>query len=241
MGYKISMITVKQPNSNINNEELLKALGFTHIAFSGDTTFEECMYPSDKSINFGHYNNCFIITDDYQLTTSLELSKTSHLLSDYEKVLSELFPHTEILTIACHSAMNYHLYSLVKDGQKLRFKKISYDQPIVEYGERLEEEEGVYGNSKVIDGQRMFRSSFRDDQVYDNTEDQMMEDFAFGMAKRHLGVMISTAEDEALMFETPFKKYTVSKATTNKNEVESEQKTINQIKGSWLSKLFKKF
>jgi len=239
MGFKTSMITIKQPTTTISDEELLKALGFTNIIFSGDTTFEECMYPSDKSINLGHYNRCLILTDDYQLTTFLELSKTPHLLSDYEKVLTQLYPDTEILTVACHSAVNYHLYSLVKNGQKLRFKKVVHGEPIIEYGERLEEEEKVYHYSKDIDGQRMFRSTYKDDEVYDSTEDQMMEDFVFGVAKRYLGVMISTSEDEELMFETPFKKYAVSKAAKKKKEVQTVP-VVTEQKGSWLSRLFKK-
>ena len=205
MGFKASMITVQRPATTISDEELINKLGFTNVTFSGDTTFKECMYPSDKSVNLGHYNGCLIISDDYQLTTSLELSQTPHLLSDYEKILTDLFPDTEILTVACHSAVNYHLYSLVKNGQKLRFKKVVHGEPIIEYGDRIEEEEKVYALSKILNGQQMFRSTYNEEEVYDNTEDQMMEDFAFGVAKRHLGVMISTSEDEELVFETAFK------------------------------------
>jgi hypothetical protein len=240
MGYKASMITIKKPTTAISDEELLNKLGFANIRFSHDTTFEECMYPNDKSINFGHYNDCLIISDDYQLTTSLEVSQTPHLLSDYEKVLTDLYPDTEILTVACHSAVNYHLYSLVKNGQKLRFKKVTHGEQMIEYGNRIEEEQNVYAHSNIIDGQRMFRSMYKDDEVYDNTEDQMMEDFAFGVAKRHLGVMISTGEDEELMFETPFKKYAVRKAAGKKKESQNVPKDAKQTKASWLSRLFKK-
>jgi len=240
MGFKVSMITVQRPIATISDEELMNRLGFTNVTFSGDTTFEECMYPSDKSVNIGHYNDCLIISDDYQLTTSLELSQTPHILSDYEKVLTDLFPDTEILTVACHSAVNYHLYSLVKNGQKLRFKKVVHGEPVIEYGERVEEEERVYAYSKIVDGQRMFRSTYKDDELYDNTEDQMMEDFAFGVAKRHLGVKISTSEDEELMFEIPFKKYAVSKVMGKKEEVKSAPVATEQTKSSWWSRLLKK-
>lgn len=240
MGFKASMIIIKQPSATISHEELLKKLGFNNVSFSGDTTFEECMYPNDKSINLGHYNDCLVISDDYLLTTSLELSKTPDLLSDYEKILTDLYAGTEILTVACHSAVNYHLYSLIKDGQKLRFKKVVHGEPIIEYGDRIKEEESVYAYSKLIDGQRMFRNTYNNDEVYDNTEDQMMEDFAFGVAKRHLGVMISMEEDEELMFEIPFKKYAVSKVANKKKELQNVPVTIETTKGSWLSRLFKK-
>lgn len=240
MGFKASMIIIKEPSTEIKNENLLNKLGFSDFSFSSDTTLEECMYPSDKSINIGHYNNCLIISDDYQLTTSLELSKNPQALSDYEKTLTELYPDSEILTVACHSAINYHLYSLIRLGEKIRFKKVVHGEPLIEYGDKIEEEEKVYAYSKIVDGQRMFRSTYKDDEVYDNTEDQMMEDFAFGVAKRHLGVMISTSEDEELMFETLFKKYIGSKATEKKKEVEKIPLVTQQAKGSWLSRLFKK-
>jgi hypothetical protein len=38
-------------------------------------------------------------------------------------------------------------------------------------------------------------------------EDQMMEDFTFGVAKRLLGVRIDTEESDLLMEEVVFKKY----------------------------------
>jgi len=240
MGFKSSMIIVRQPSATISDEELIKKLGFPDVRFSGDTTLEECMYPNDKSINIGHYNDCLIISDDYQLTTSLELSKSPELLSDYEKVLTNIYPDTEILTVACHSAVNYHLYSLVRNGQKLRFKKVVHGEPLIEFGDRIEEEEKVYAYSKIVDGQRMFRSTYKDDEVYDNTEDQMMEDFTFGVAKRHLHVMISTSDDEELMFETTFKKYDVSKGSEKIKENQTTPMVTEQVKSSWLSRLFKK-
>jgi hypothetical protein len=241
MGFKASMVIVKQPSGTTSDEVLLEMLGFTNVSFSGDTTLEECMYPCDKSVNLGHYNDCLIISDDYQLTTSLELTKDPQSLSHYEKVLTSFYPDTEILTVACHSGVNYHLYSLVKNGQKLRFKRAVAGEPIIEYGDRIEEEERVYAYSKVIDGQRMFRSPYKDDQIYDCTEDQLLEDFAFGVAKRHLGVMISTGEDEILTFETPFRKYAVKRDEPQNTEKPQNIPVITESKkGSWLSRLFKK-
>jgi hypothetical protein len=240
MGFKASMIIIKQPSVTIGDEELLTNLGFADVTFSGDTTLEECMYPNDKSINIGHYNDCLIISDDYQLTNLLELSKSPHLLSEYEMVLTNLYPDKEILTVACHSAVNYHLYSLVRNGQKIRFKKVVHGEPSIEFGERIGEEEKLYAYSKIINGQRMFRSTYKDEEVYEYTEDQMMEDFTFGVAKRHLGVMISTDEDEELMFETSFRKYTVGKPTEKKKEVQTVPAITEKPKNSWLSRLFKK-
>jgi len=201
------MIIIKDPSIKLTDSDLLEKLGIVNFSFSGDTTLEECMYPTDKSFNIGEFNNCKIICDDYQLTTLLEVSPKPENLSDYEKSLSDIFSNSEILTVACHSAVNYHLYSLVKNGQKIRYKKVVHGETLVEFGGRIEQEEKIYASSKIIDGQRMFKSSFNDEDIYDNTEDQMMEDFTFGVAARHLGVTISTSDDEELMFETQFRKY----------------------------------
>lgn len=241
MGFKASMIMIQQPSAAITDAELLEKLGFDNFSFSGDITFEVCMYPNDKSINIGHYNDCLIIADDYQLTDALDLSETPNLLSDFEKILTNLSPGSEILSVACHSGVNYHLYSLVKDGQKLRFKKVVHGEPTIDYGDKIKEEESVYANSKLIGGQRMFKSMYNSDEVYDNTEDQMMEEFAFGVAKRHLGVMIlSPIESEELLFNTSFKKYVVRKVTIKKEEIQEAPITKEHKKESWLSKLFRK-
>lgn len=103
------------------------------------------------------------------------------------------------------------MYSLVKGGRKLRYKWIMAEYPVREFGERLPEEEAVYGFSKVVDGQLLFRSTYKETDIYDMTEDQLMEDFAFGVAKRLLGVEISTVEGEELLDETVFHKYVAAK------------------------------
>lgn len=201
------MIIINKPSVQISEEDLLARIGFTGFEFTNDTTLEECMYAGDKSVSIGYYNDNIIINDDYQLTTELDIDSAPESLAAYEQTLTALYPGSEILTVACHSVVNFHLYSLVKNGQKLRFKTITADTPPVEYGNWLEEEKGVYDLSEIINGERLFRSPYSDDTVYDNTEDQMMEEFTFGVAKRLLGVKISTAEDDELMFNIPFKRY----------------------------------
>ncbi|MEO7308834.1 MAG: hypothetical protein ABIX01_00435 [Chitinophagaceae bacterium] len=230
------MILVKDPIVPIEDEQLLKKIGLPDFSFSCETTFEECMYPGDKSINIGYYNNCIVISDDFQLNIALELSNNPSQLCEYERILTELYPESEILTVACHSAVNYHLYSLVKNGIKLRYKKVSNDQPRIEYGERIDEEEKVYAYSKMIDGETMFRNPYHEDEVYDNTEDQMMEEFAFGVAKRHLGVKISADEDEIFMYDTLFKKY-IGNAITERRPIKKARE-INTVsaKQSWFSR-----
>lgn len=232
MGYKASIITIKDPSTEISNVELLNKLGLNNFVYEKETSFEECMYPSDKSINIGRFNDCLIICDDYQLTTSIEMTKNPEALGEYEKVLSEIFQGCEILTVACHSVVNYHMYSLVVDGEKLRYKKVVSGDPIVEYGDIIFEEEEIYASSKMINGVPMFKSKYDEEEVYDYTEDQLMEEFTFGVAKRHLGVMISTGEEDELD-EVVFKKYVKKKEVKNEQPVREQEK-----KRSWFSRLF---
>lgn len=207
MGYKASIITIQNPLPAVTDRVLLDTLGLNRFQYAKETTLEECIYPRDKSINIGEFNNCLIICDDFQLASALERPRSYLSLCNYEKSLSDLFPSSEILTVACHSVVNYHLYTLVSNEQRIRFKAISSDDPVVECGDRIKEEEEVYAFSKMIDGKRLFRNPYEEDDNYDFNEDQMMEDFTFGVAARHLGVKISTGDDDELMFNVPFRKY----------------------------------
>ena len=110
MGFKSSMVTVSNPSVTLTERDLLDKLGFTNFEWVGETTLEECMYPDDKSLNIGYYNNCTIICDDYQLSGNLEAAANTETATGYEQTLSALFPGSEILTTACHSGVNYHTY-----------------------------------------------------------------------------------------------------------------------------------
>jgi hypothetical protein len=237
MGYKTSLVIVKQPSGNIRHEELLEKLGYPGFSFSTELTFDGCMYTSDKSFCIGHYNNCLIISDDYQLTDALDQNRDLGSLTGYEKVLTTLYPDSEVLSVACHSVVNYHVYSLVYKGQKIRYKRCVDGDDLREFGNRLEEEDNLYALSKMIGGQRMFRSPYTKDGEYEYTEDALMEDFTFGVAKRHLNVMISTGEDEELM-NVLFRQYVKAKPAERK--VEPVPKENIPARGSCFSRLFRK-
>jgi hypothetical protein len=201
------MIIVHRPLREVHEEVLLRHLDLDDLEFQETTNMESCIYPEDKSINIGYYNDNIIICEDYLFTSYLETTDDPMSLAPYEQVLTSLFPGSEILTVACHASVNYHLYSLVKNGEKLRFKRIVASGPILEYGERLKEEEAIYADSRVIEGKRLFDSRWKHNNHHTITEDQLMEDFAFGVAERHLGVKISSGEENVLMVGTPFKKF----------------------------------
>lgn len=246
MGFKSSMITISNlPAQPIDERRLLDSLGYTNYAFVEETTLEACMYPCDQSMNIGYYNNHLVICDDYLCTDQLERWRRFETLTGYEQALTALYPGSEILTTACHSGVNYHLYSLVYRGVRLRYKRITSDDAPVAFGNLLAEEAPIYERSTLVDGQRLFKSDFDGaDGAYEYTEDQLMEDFTFGVARRHLGVKISTGEDEELTFNTPFKKY---KAVPTVRAVApaivpaAQAPTPPAAGGSWLSKLLKRW
>lgn len=205
MGWKMSIIIIENPDKFEDDIALLKAIGKEGFQFQEETTFEECIYPRDKSISIGNYNGNIIISDDYQITTkSLERANNLNLTKE-EESLCRLFPKSEIISVACHSVVNYHGYSLIKNGEKLRLKIISLDTPLVEFGKRLPEEEKIYSKSYQRDGENFWKDETDlEDEI---TEDQLMEDFAFRIANRRLGVFIDLAESDELMENVTFKKY----------------------------------
>ena len=127
-------------------------------------------------------------------------------LTKEEKNLVELFPESEIINVACHSAVNYHGYSIIKNGKKRRLKVISSDTPKIEFGDRIEEEDKIYSTSYQKDGQNYWKD---EDDDEDFAEDQLMEDFTFGIAKRRLGVLLDHSDGEELMESVQFKKWSL--------------------------------
>ncbi|RAK33269.1 UNVERIFIED_ORG: hypothetical protein DFS12_10619 [Chitinophaga ginsengisegetis] len=231
------MITIKNPVAQISEQDLLAHLGFGNFILSENTTLDTCMYPCDKSINIGTYNNCMIICDDYQLTNILETQARPEALSDYENILSTLYPDSEILTVACHSVVNYHMYSLVKAGKKIRFKSLSSGTPVRMYGEEMEEEREVYKQSVIINGERLF-SARPDTEKFECYEDELMEDFTFKVAARHLGVNIYMEDGDELLTETSFRKY--KGPIVKEQKLAAKETNTKQPRTSWFSRLFRK-
>ena len=236
MCFKASMIIIHRPLRSPAEEEILGYLDLNGLEFRETTTMENCIYPSDRSISIGYYNNNIIICEDYLLTGHLEVTNDPSALAPYEQTLSSLFPGSEILTVACHGSVNYHLYSLVKNGEKIRFKRVIASGPILQYGPILEEEEVIYADSRIIEGRRLFDARWKNNTTHPFTEDQLMEDFAFGVAKRHLGVKISSGEEKVLMFETPFKKFV--KAPPAPAPVRKKRHVLQEAAARWRWRLW---
>jgi hypothetical protein len=222
MGWKSSLIIIESRENFLGENEILKAIGKSKYKFDRELTLDECIYPNDKSISIGYYNGNIIISDDYQLTTnSLERADGLNLTKE-EKQLVKIFPTSEIITIACHSAVNYHGYSLIKNGIKRRLKIISSDEPRIEFGERIEEENVIYKKSYLKDNQNFWKDDH--DSEVDFTEDQLMERFTFRIAKRRFGVLLDHSNGTELMEQITFKKF------KNPNQVSKEEKKTKWIK-----------
>ncbi len=219
MGFKASFIIVENAENQQDETTILNALGFPDFEYDSEVFFEECMYPRDKGIYIGYYRGNLIVCHE-DLPSRFFASR----VVGSEKQLTALFPDREIMAVMCHSVVNYHGYALSKNGVKLRTKQIDSESPIQEFGERLEEENDIYATSAKDENGANFWKNYNG-QNWDCTEDQLMEDFTFGVAKRLLGVKISTSEDEELSFETPFRKFV-------KKEKPVEAVTANVIENS---------
>ncbi len=209
MGWKVSMIIIENPDNFDDDTSFLKAIGKSNFKFQEEITLEECIYPRDKSISIGRYNGNIIISEDYQITTKT-LEKADNLnLTIEEENLCKMFPNSEIVTVACHSVVNYHGYSLIKNGQKLRLKVVSSDTPLIEFGLKLKEEEKLYSTSYQKEGANFWKDETDPSEEY--SEDQLMEDFTFGIANRRLGVYLDQIEGDELMEKVRFNKYVKDK------------------------------
>jgi hypothetical protein len=203
MGWKVSMIIIENQDQIKHDQTILEAIGKGAYVYDKDWSLEECIRPGDKSISIGYYKDNIIICDDYQIT-SVSLETATNLdLTAAELRICTLFPDSEIITAACHSVVNYHGYSLIEKGVKKRLKVISSETPKIEFGPRMPEEEKLYESSYQVGEEYFWKDE--GDPKDDYTEDQLMEDFTFGIAKRRLGVIIDN--DDHLFWEVKFRKY----------------------------------
>jgi len=226
MGWKASLIIIENKHGLTNDNAILKAIGKSDYQFDKEVTLDECIYPNDNSINIGYYNGNIIISDDYQITTnSLEKGDKLNLTKE-EKGIIELFPNSEIISVACLSTVNYHGYSLINNGIKSRLK-ISAPDTLIEFGERIDEENSIYANSYQKDGKYYWKD---EDDDEDFEEDQMMEDFTFGVAKRRLGVLLDYSDGEELMENVTFKKYIGTNTISEVQETDQNDKKVKWIK-----------
>lgn len=210
MGWKTSMVLIENRYGFTDEIALLKALGKANFEFDSEVSFEECLYPGDESINIGFHNNTIIICDDYQITEQT-IDVDNLQLTATDKALVSLFPQAEILAVSCHSVSNFHAYALIQRGLKTRVKIAADGQVTMSLGEPFKEEKEIYARSYVEDGIKYWKDENYPDDPY--TEDSLLEEFTFGVAKRLLGVDLDTDKGFQLTQDITFKKYKNPNAT----------------------------
>lgn len=211
MGWKISLVLIENKARFLNDVLLLQKAGFRNIELVDVIDFETALDAKD-SICIGEVKDTIVVCDAYKLT-EFYLSDTATLeLTESEKNISALFPNSEILSVACHSVVDFHGYSLIQNGIKTRSKIVSPEER-KEYGVRFEEEKQIYKEAIPIDNELFWNLDGSDDQEEYYSESQMMEEFTFGVAKRRLGVELNLDESETVLQTKNFRVYKVGEFT----------------------------
>jgi len=221
MGWKASTIIIHKP-TQVDNEQLLKELGFDNLTKSEDEPFEVAINPKGNKVYIGTYkDNLLICAPDIPMHF-FENNET-----ETEKKLIKIFPKSEICSLVLHSGVNLWGYSIIKDGQKLRARAGSSDDgTFVEFGKPLDEEKELLSKSIVNEkGQRRFIIDDINDEPL--TEDQVGENFVFAISKRYFDEELNMADD--LLFETTLSGYTFVTSKGN-NSVKTEAKIPNWVK-----------
>jgi hypothetical protein len=221
MGWKASTIIIHKP-TQVDNEQLLKELGFEGLTKIEDEPFEVAINPDDYKVYIGLYkDNLLICAPDIpkQFFEDIE--------TQTEATLKQKFPNSEICSIILHSGVNLWGYSVIKNGYKLRERAGSSDDgTFVELGEPLDEEKELLSKSTINDeGKRTYIFEDIDDEPM--TEDQVGENFVFAVCKRYFGEELDRADD--LLFETTLQGYAYQTSTVTKPQ-EKEKK-----KSKWLT------
>lgn len=202
MGWKASMLIAQNTSGIKTAEEIVQKLDGNYYELAGETALDACINPRDESIYIGLYKDNLIVTLDAEYILMSIIDGGGGI----ENTLHELCPGGEVMGVFCQSTTNMHGYFLNKDGDRVRHKIISFDGPRMESGERFEEELEIYKDVKK-DENGVDYWQFGDENSSRFEENQLMENFTFGVAKRLLGVKLDTSEGDDLMFQVKFKKF----------------------------------
>jgi hypothetical protein len=188
MGWKASMIFIKNAPAPVTDKQLLDAMwqyGWTHA-----------INPDNDKTYIARLNSTIVICN-----AKVPMEFIGEDLSVYEKGLSELtLNQSEICGITLQSTVNHWGYGIIQNGKKIRVRCGNYEMPLsLDYGNVLPEEEALL--SRLIireDGSRLFKI---DDSEY--TEDQVGEEFVFEIIARYTGYPLANSNNplEGLIFK----------------------------------------
>ncbi len=207
MGWKISTLIINS-DSQVDEQELLKQMGFYELSPIEAKSFDEVMNPDNKEVYIGSYKGNILICVQELPTTFL-----NQIILKGEKALANFFSEeTEICAIVLHSVVNFWGYSVSKNNEKLRVRAGSAeDGTFIEYGNPLQEEKELLSKAKQIEGKRLFHFEEHPEEYF--TDDQVGENFVFDITKRYFGETLDLADD--LLFETKLNGYRFESATFN--------------------------
>ena len=218
MGWKASMLIVQNTSGLKTAEEIVQKIDNNYYELAGEVTLEQGINPHDESIYIGFHHDNIVLTMDAEYIL-MSITDGEGLI---ENRLNELCPGGEVMGVFCQSTTNMHGYFLNKDGDRVRHKMISFEGSRIESGERFEEEIEIYkGAKKDENGVEYWQFGDDDNSRYE--ENQLMENFTFGVAKRLLGVQLDHSEGEELMFQVKFKKFVKAEKPAPKTEKETEK------------------
>lgn len=222
MGWKASMLIVQNTSEIKTAEEIVQKIDDNYYELAGETTLDSCINPRDESIYIGLYNDNIILTLDAEYILMSIIDGGGGI----ENRLHELCPEGEVIGVFCQSTTNMHGYFLNKDGDRVRHKIVSFEGPRMESGERFEEELEIYKDVKR-DENGVDYWQFGDEESDRFEENQLMENFTFGVAKRLLGVQLDHSDGEELMSQVKFKKFVKAEKPTPSPK-EEENPTASQ-------------
>jgi hypothetical protein len=202
MGWKIFAIIVHKPTS-IDNESLLKELGYENLSKIDDEPFDVAIYPDKNKVYIGTYKENLIICESDLPMQFFEQAETKT-----EKALTKIFPTSEICSLVLHSVVNLWGYAVIQNEKKIRARAGSADDgTFLEQGEPLEEENEILSKSTIDkDGKRTYLFEDLDEEPM--SEDQVGENFVFSISKRYFEEELDAADDR--LFETILTGYSFS-------------------------------
>ncbi len=188
MGWKTSLIFIKNIPDIVSDKQVLDALLQPAWMHTKDASFEEAMNAEDGKTYIGRLNDTLVIGH-----SEIPLEFISDGLSAYEKNLDNLSPQNlEICGISLQSTVNHWGYGVIANGQKIRARGGNYQKPLFfDYGNPLPEEEPLLSTLIIKEN----GSHFYNIDGNEYTDDQVGENFVFALTKRYIGVSLNSGDN----------------------------------------------
>lgn len=197
MGLWTSLVIVELNDKTevVSHSEVLAALGLEGYEPVEQVGFCDPRDQPRRSIDLATYNGNLVINDGAVVTSWME-KQNDLSFSPPEQALVSLFPTSEIVSVVAVSTVNGHGYSVIQSGTKVRLKHLATEDPIVDVGPRLPEEQAVYDKATTRDGRPIWTDPQLPDHEFE--EDQMLEEFVEAMIQRRIPdveLMVASGEE----------------------------------------------